>query len=149
FAAYLYAGGQRIKKIARASGGGYTSITYIDGIFEYQTDGTLVQNTLHIMDDQSRIATLRLGDDMGDTTPALKYVLSDHLGSSNILIDDVGAIVSIEEYYPFGETSFGSYGKKRYRYCGKEKDEESGLYYYGMRYYQPWGCRFMSVDPLA
>lgn len=54
-----------------------------------------------------------------------------------------------EEYYPFGETSFGSFGKKRYRYCGKEKDEESGLYYYGARYFQPWSCRFLSVDPLA
>jgi putative chitinase len=64
-------------------------------------------------------------------------------------LDTTGAIVSREEYYPFGETSYGSYGKKRYRFCGKEKDEESGLYYYGMRYYSAWTCRFMSVDPLA
>ncbi|WMJ75298.1 RHS repeat-associated core domain-containing protein [Cytophagaceae bacterium ABcell3] len=35
------------------------------------------------------------------------------------------------------------------RFCGKEKDEESGLYYYGMRYYNAWTCRFVSVDPLA
>ena len=47
------------------------------------------------------------------------------------------------------ETSFGSYAKKRYRFCGKEKDEESGFYYYGMRYYSAWTCRFISVDPLA
>jgi len=44
---------------------------------------------------------------------------------------------------------FGSYAKKRYRFCGKEKDEESGLYYYEARYYSPWTCRFISVDPLA
>src|ERR1017187_5622361 len=36
-----------------------------------------------------------------------------------------------------------------YRYCGKERDEESGMYYYGARYYMPWTCRFVSVDPLA
>jgi len=48
-----------------------------------------------------------------------------------------------------GGTSFGSYAKKKYRYNGKEKDEESGLYYYGMRYYATWMCRFVSVDPLA
>jgi RHS repeat-associated protein len=54
-----------------------------------------------------------------------------------------------EEYFPFGETSFGSYAKKRYRFCGKERDDESGLYYYGARYYMPWQCRFVSVDPLA
>jgi len=41
-----------------------------------------------------------------------------------------------------------SVGRNRYRYVGKEKDEESGMYYYGARYYAPWLCRFVSVDPL-
>jgi len=35
-----------------------------------------------------------------------------------------------------------------YKYCGKERDEETGLYYYGARYYAAWLCRFVSVDPL-
>ena len=39
--------------------------------------------------------------------------------------------------------------QKRYRYCGKERDEESGLYYYGARYYAAWLCRFTAVDPRA
>lgn len=38
---------------------------------------------------------------------------------------------------------------KRYRYTGKERDSESGLYFYGARYYVPWLCRFLSVDPKA
>ena len=66
-----------------------------------------------------------------------------------MLVDEYGTLVNFEEYYPFGETSFGSYAKKRYRFCGKEKDDESGMYYYGARYYSPWLCRFISVDPLA
>jgi RHS repeat-associated protein len=37
---------------------------------------------------------------------------------------------------------------KRYKYVGKERDEESGLYYYGARYYAAWLARFVSVDPL-
>src|SRR5690554_2789669 len=37
---------------------------------------------------------------------------------------------------------------KRYRYTGKERDEESGLYYHGARYYVPWLCRWTAVDPL-
>ncbi|MCB9236149.1 MAG: hypothetical protein H6581_31160 [Bacteroidia bacterium] len=75
--------------------------------------------------------------------------MEDHLGSSSVTLDVNGALFSKEEYFPFGETSFGSFAKKRYRYVGKEKDEESGLYYYGARYYAAWTCRFVSVDPLA
>ncbi|HTN45655.1 MAG TPA: RHS repeat-associated core domain-containing protein [Flavipsychrobacter sp.] len=37
---------------------------------------------------------------------------------------------------------------KRYRYTGKERDEESGLYYHGARYYIPWLARWSAVDPL-
>jgi RHS repeat-associated protein len=164
---YLYdGGGNRVKKITRKQGGGYSSTTYIDGAFEYTkessgfdaipnlTIGTWIigsyssggeQNILNLMGG----ATRRIGATLGDTTPAIKYNLDDHLGSSCIQLDTNGTTVSLEEYYPFGETSFGSYAKKRYRFCGKEKDEESGLYYYGMRYYSPWTCRFINVDPLA
>jgi len=37
---------------------------------------------------------------------------------------------------------------KRYRYTGKERDDESGLYYHGARYYIPWLCRWSSPDPI-
>ncbi|HRO76670.1 MAG TPA: RHS repeat-associated core domain-containing protein [Crocinitomicaceae bacterium] len=150
YAQYLYdSSGNRVKKIVRTQGGSYESVSYINGVFEYKTDGTDEQNTLHVLDDQSRIAVIRLGDDFGDSTPAIKYNLEDHLGSSSILLETNGTLINKEEYYPFGETSFGSYVKKRYRYSGKEKDQESGLYYYGARYYLPMSCRFVSVDPLA
>lgn len=33
----------------------------------------------------------------------VKYNLDDHLGSSNVLVDDSGTLVNFEEYYPFGE----------------------------------------------
>ena len=36
--------------------------------------------------------------------------------------------------------------EKRYRFCGKERDEETGLYYFGARFYAAWLCRFISVD---
>jgi RHS repeat-associated protein len=150
---YLYAGGARVKKITRKSSGDKYVTVYIDGIFEhsYHLDGSNDMdeelNELHVMDDQTRVAMLRTGYD--DGTPFTKYILSDHLGSSNVILETSGAVYNREEYYPFGETSFGAFGKKRYRYVGKEKDEESGLYYYGARYFQPWSCRFISVDPLA
>jgi len=101
------------------------------------------------MDGNSRFATLRVGEDEDDETPELKYNLEDHLGNSSVMVDEDGLLVNREEYYPYGDTSFGAFAKKRYRYNGKEKDNESGLYNYGMRYYAPWMCRFVSVDPLA
>ena len=64
-----------------------------------------------------------------------------------------GQIISYEEYYPYGSTSYQAVGsgvevsQKRYRYTGKERDEESGLYYHGARYYAPWLGRWTVADP--
>jgi RHS repeat-associated protein len=149
---YLYdSNGKRVKKIIRKQGGGYMTSVYIDVFFEYskETSSGGEQNILHLLDGSSRVATIRLGDALADTTDAIKYNMEDHLGSSSMLLSDNGTLIKRIEYYPFGETSFGDYAKNKYRYCGKECDGESGLYYYGMRYYSAWTCRFVSVDPLA
>ena len=63
------------------------------------------------------------------------------------MLDDTGALVNREEYTPYGETSFGSFARKRYRFTGKERDEESGLSYHGARYYTPWLGRWTAADP--
>jgi RHS repeat-associated protein len=102
------------------------------------------------MDNHIRIALLHVGDafpDDGDPEKKLKYQLGDHLGSSNVVIGEDGVFINREQYYPYGETSFGSYAKKRYRFTGKERDEETGLYYYGARYFGAWLARWLSPDP--
>jgi RHS repeat-associated protein len=153
YAHYLYdAGGQRVKKLVRKQGGQVEATVYIDDLLEHHRivqGGTAQENnTLHVMDDQSRIALVRVGVPFpDDTTPAVKYHLGDHLGSSNVVINDTGAFINREEYTPYGATSFGSFARKRYRFTGKERDEESGLYYHGARYYAPWLGRWMSCDP--
>ncbi len=150
---YLYdAYGQRVKKLVRNQGGQFEATVYIDGLLEYhhlvQGSTTLENNTLHVMDHEKRIALVRVGDPLPkDTTPAVKYHLGDHLGSSNIVVDDLGGLVNREEYTPYGETSFGSFTRKRYRFTGKERDEESGLCYFGARYYEPSLARWCSCDP--
>lgn len=83
-----------------------------------------------------------------DPAPAVAFHLGDHLGSSNVVLGSNGEWINREEYTPYGETSFGSFALKRYRFTGKERDEESGLYYHGARYYAPWVARWMSCDPL-
>jgi RHS repeat-associated protein len=151
---YLYdAGGQRVKKLVRRQGGHFESTTVIDSVFEHQrwqgNDGQPGENnSLHVMDDQQRIALVRAGpappDDAG---PVVQYHLGDHLGSSSLVVDQVGNFINREEYTANGETSFGSFAKKRYRFTGKERDEESRLYYHGLRYYAPWVARWASCDP--
>jgi RHS repeat-associated protein len=151
---YLYdAGGQRVKKLVRKQGGSFETTTYIDGLFEHhrwQNNGQPAEqnNHLHVMDDRQRIALVRVGtphpDDRG---PAVQFHLGDHLGSSNLVINKDGSFINREEHTPYGETSFGSFSKKRYRFTGKERDEETGLYYHGARYYAPWLARWVSCDP--
>src|SRR5262249_18274491 len=106
--------------------------------------------TLHVMDNQSRVALVRAGDPFpGDSTPPVAYHLGDHLGSSHLVIDATGLWINREEYLPYGETSFGSFSRKRYRFTGKERDAESGLYYHGGRYYAPWLGRWAATDPIG
>jgi RHS repeat-associated protein len=40
------------------------------------------------------------------------------------------------------------FSTKRYRYIGKERDDESGFYYIGARYYCPWLARWPEPDPI-
>ncbi len=77
----------------------------------------------------------------------------DHLGSSNMITDAYGAVYQHLEYFPYGETWIeegGSYGGNTpgYKFTGKELDPETGLYYYGARYYDPVLSRWISADPI-
>ncbi|HEU4328718.1 MAG TPA: SpvB/TcaC N-terminal domain-containing protein [Roseiflexaceae bacterium] len=155
-ARYLYgADGQRVKKWVRTGGSGPGDSTVsIDGLFELHTwqetgDSQPRQHALiHLLDGGQRIALVRRGparrDDAG---PAVQFHLADHLGSSSVVVDDGGAWVNREEYSPYGETLFGSFARKRYRFAGKERDAESGLYAFGARFYAPWLGRWISADP--
>jgi RHS repeat-associated protein len=96
---------------------------------------------------------LIIGTD-GSADSLTRYIYSNHLQSSALELDAKANVISYEEYHPFGTTSYHAKNDtinataKRYRYTGKERDEESGLYYHGARYYIPWLCRWSAVDPL-
>jgi RHS repeat-associated protein len=145
---YLYdAGGERVVKLVRRQGGLVEITRYLGG-FEHRRWEGGANNQTHVMDDKQRIALVRSGpahpDDRG---PDVAYQLADHLGSVSATIDSAGALTNREEYTPYGETSFGSYTLKRYRYTGQERDEESGLAYNSARYSMVWLARWASCDP--
>ena len=77
---------------------------------------------------------------------------SDHLGSSSLITDVDGNEAQHIEYIPFGEVFIDERNNTwntPYKFNGKELDEETGLYYYGARYYDPRTSVWISVDPLA
>jgi RHS repeat-associated protein len=88
------------------------------------------------------------------TPPApIYYYHPDHLGSSTFLTDANGVAYQFFLNLPFGETMAeqkpSSYYATPYKFNGKELDTETGLYYYGARYYDPKMSLWLSVDPLA
>jgi RHS repeat-associated protein len=158
YALYLYdSSGQRVKKLV-VTGTDYRTTTYLGAALEHHalcklTSSAEAENfSLHVMDDKSRIAIKRVGkafDEDGAKDHPMQYHLGDHLGSSALVVSGSGAWMNREEYFPYGETSFGSFGRKRYRLTGKERDEESGLNYHGARYCSPWLARWTSADQPA
>jgi RHS repeat-associated protein len=159
---YVYdAAGQRVRKIREHNGGIVEERIYLGGFEIYRKrngSGPLLEReTLHLMDDQKRIALVETLTDGNDGSPPqlIRYQFDNHLGSVSLELDQQGKIISYEEYYPYGSTSYQAVSKeiqvpvKRYRFTGKERDEETGLNYHGARYYAPWLGRWITVDPLG
>jgi RHS repeat-associated protein len=124
---------------------------------EYSGSGvSLERDTLHVMDDTRRIAlveTRTVGSD-NSATRLIRYQFANQLSSSCLELDVQAQIVSYEEYFPYGSTSYQAVQSqtqvpKRYRYTGNERDEENGLYYHRSRYYAVWLGRWMACDPLG
>lgn len=79
------------------------------------------------------------------------WAMADHTSSVTLELDDSGGVVSREEFSPYGSTTYDASANlkadKRYRYAGKERDSETGLYYFENRYLMPWLGRWLSPDP--
>jgi RHS repeat-associated protein len=92
------------------------------------------------------------GDGAYNYEMGLCFYHGNHLSSTQMLTDMYGDIIQSIHYAPFGEviTEFTPYwhgGKiPDYLFNGKELDEETGMYYYEARYYNP--PTFISRDPL-
>ena len=79
------------------------------------------------------------------------YYHPDHLGSSSYITNLDGEVSQHIEYVPFGEVFIeerNNTWNTPYLFNAKEFDEETGMYYYGARYYEPRLSLWMSVDPL-
>ena len=161
---YVYdAGGQRVRKVTETQNGTPKDERIYLGGFEvyrkYNGNGQTVvleRETLHVMDDKQRIAlvetkTITNPDDQSPIQ-LIRLQLGNHLGSAALEVDDEAQVISYEEFHPYGSTAYHAARSqtetpKRYRYTGKERDEETGFSYHGARYYAPWLGRWTSADP--
>lgn len=164
---YVYnSKGQRIRKIIHnVHGVKMEERIYLGGFEIYRKyngrrDPILERETLHIMHGEKRVAlveTQTRNEEGFIESPdyVIRYQLDNHLGSASLEIDVDGNVISYEEYYPFGSTSYQAVrgdmdiSLKRYRYTGMERDEETGLNYHTARYYAPWLGRWTSPDPMG
>jgi RHS repeat-associated protein len=154
---YLYdSSSVRVQQTVR-SGGSVATTFYPDPATEVR-GGQLIT---YVFDDEKRTAYFAkpfnpdvllkgFGDSAG-AAPAgaeIRWYVADHLGGTNLVLDEKGRVVSEYAYYAFGETRVQTAtDEAHYQFTGKELDA-SGLYYFGARYYDPVISRFISVDPL-
>jgi RHS repeat-associated protein len=163
---YLYdASGQRVRKVWEKALGLTEERIYLGGFEIFRKHGgpigantaTLERETLHVMDDKQRIALVETrtldtaGDDLAPRQ-LIRYQFGNHVGTVSLELDKEAQIVSYEEYAPYGSSTYQAVRSqtetsKRYRYIGKERDEETGLNYHGARYYAVWLPRWISCDP--
>jgi len=137
--------GGRTKKVSYTyvSGTPVTETTrYVGSLYEESAS----QTTKHIFMGDTRIASITNGQ--------LKYYHGDHLGGTNLITNDSGLVKQLIEYEPFGTPSrndkFGTPEEEAWHlFTGKELDDETGLYYYGARYYNPTIGRFITADTIV
>jgi RHS repeat-associated protein len=162
---YRYdAGGGRVRKATVTAAGGVAHERIYQGDYEVYREYsplhavTLERQTLIVRGPGGMLAvveTTTVDTAQPGAAPVVttRYQHGNHAGSACVELDENAAVITYEEYYPFGATSFqagrsaAEVSLKRYRFAGRERDEESALGCHGARYYAAWIGRWTSADP--
>jgi len=117
---------------------------------EIQDDGTRIER-MHLFVGDTKVATAETTRREGEEPiRRMIYHHEDHLTGANVDTDENGQVVQLSDYYPYGDSRIDEHGEdyhNDYQFTGKERDEETGLSYYGARYYDSSMGRFISRDP--
>lgn len=147
-------------KTSQPGGGSVTSYVYdADGRRVKKTTGSA--STYFIYDAFGELAAEYVSTDPTGSAET-HYLTTDHLGSTRLVTNQTGAVVSRHDYLPFGwELYSGLTGRTNghgyltspegvhtptQRFTGKERDAETGLDYFGARYLSGVQGRFTSPD---
>ncbi|NOH04076.1 MAG: hypothetical protein HND47_19960 [Chloroflexi bacterium] len=137
-ASFTYDGdGKRAKSVLTTNVGSTT--TYFVGAY-YEMTGSSI--TKYYFAGSQRIAMRKDG--------VLYYLLSDHLGSTSIVTDASGIVVSQTKYKAWGEVRYSSGASPtQYTYTGQYSDSYINLLWYNSRHYDPELRRFISPDTIT
>ncbi|MEJ0091347.1 MAG: toxin TcdB middle/N-terminal domain-containing protein [Limisphaerales bacterium] len=123
---------------------------WIGNIYEEKGGKTL----FHVYAGSQQICTFESGSPLAgasDTNKVGYYYHQDQLTSSSVLSDSAGNQTEVNAYFPFGRTQTASPQagfKVSRQFTGQIKDDETGLYYYNARYYDPELGRFIQADTI-
>ena len=83
-----------------------------------------------------------------DASGLVYSIVSDHLGSGDMVLASDGTILNESDFVPYGgqRTITTGLANEKFKFTGEERDNESGLDYFGARYYASSMGRFMSPD---
>ena len=131
------------RRIEKTINGVTTKYLYdgLDIIQELNQDGTIKANYIRTLNVDEPLARI--------TQNAVRFYVTDALGSVIALTDENGVVKTTYSYDPFGNvTVSGESSDNPFQYSGRENDN-TGLYAYRMRYYSPELQRFISEDPIG
>jgi hypothetical protein len=101
--------GHRVRKVIDDQNGVRRAETVYLGSYEihrsFGADAS-TRESLHVMDDTRRVALIETQTTPAAQGPLVRYQLGDFLGSAAVEIDADAALISYEEYHPFGTSSF-------------------------------------------
>jgi RHS repeat-associated protein len=145
---FVYDGfGNRVKKTRGAS------TTYYFGD-AYEKRGSV--GIIHLFANGQRLASIRTD---GNT----QYYHGNHLGSASVITDQNGDVKQKIEYFPYGTYRYGTapdqelgthdddgtFPNVNYTFTDQEDDDETGLYNYDARLYDPQLGRYISPDSIV
>jgi RHS repeat-associated protein len=135
-----------------------TSTTYYPNKYYSLTStksgaNTYATSTNYIFNGDTLLATIdqALYNGAATGSPITRYIHPDHLGSTNVVTDQNGALVQLMDYYPYGATRIATStyptNEKR-QYIGQYYDTGTSLSYLNARYYDSPRGQFTSEDPI-
>ena len=138
--------GDKTMKMMSASPVGNFYIYSFDGklLQLYDVLGTLLKDYIYMGD--------RLIAEYDHVGARLLYYTPDQINSTRVVTDSAGTVVYWAVHDPYGgiqQTPQNNTYDPQLKFSGKERDAESGLDYFGARYYDHKLYRFLSLDPAA